>query len=618
MSKIRFIARLLLVMCSIALFQIITSEALVYLVVHPTFGDTVKLLTLPGPVVFLFLAAFTFLVYLYLRPVLRFLDEARSGRKPEEKFVRSVQDQVSTFPYFMAFLAYPFYMAGSSAATWIICRRLGWPMETVFYGFLGGLLCSLLATPVAIYGYTWQIQPVLSLSNQPEYGIEPARSAGRRIPVMIKLVVTVLSLVIACTGYAVIVGYKQNDAILANMKRMEQLLPESSRAGLVQKNLKTADPGIKSAEYYKSQVGNLSIFYISIMSFAVLVSLVLAIAAGMNVTRPLRTLIHAALQIREGNYGEPVRLISNDELSELGSAFNQMEEKIILQIRSMEKVVDGLKAGIDQIDETVNTIVSVSKQQSMGATSQASALQETSTISKEIARAAKDIEERAKVMDGVASSTLSSSQEGKQKLDRSREEFNAITEQMEAIQRAMAELEVRFRETYTIVALIKDMAEKTEILSLNASIEAAGAGLEGRRFMVVAEETRMLATKSAEAVRQIKDLVAVIQRATVESISVTEQGKSKVLAGGKTIESALESLKTISSFAESTFSAVKEITDSTAAQRRASEQLAGSVGEIYDVSKQVEKGAQEINSAVNALQGFAESLRKTVQQENDR
>jgi len=616
MSKTRFIARLVAVMCAIALFQVAASEALVYLVAQPTSSDTIKMLTIPGPVVFLLLAVFSVLVFIYLWPVLRFLDLLRKGGKLEEKFVSSVQDKALTFPYFMAILAYPFHMVGSALAAWIICRELGWPMEIVTYGFLSGLISSLLATPVSIYGFTWQMQPVLNLSNQSAFGIEPARSAGQKIPVMMKLMVTVLCLVIACTGFAVIVGYRQNKELLLNMKGMEQMLPEASRAELAQKAQKTAEPRIKSAQYFYSRFSSRPIFYILIMCVAVLISLVLSIAAGMDITRPLRVLTKAALQAREGGHGEPIKLISNDELSELGRAFNQMTATIARQLQSMEKVVDGLKSGIAKIDETVHTIVSVSKQQSAGATSQASALQQTTTISKEIAFTAKEIEERAKLMDGVASSTFSSSQEGKQKLERSQQEFNAITEQMDAIQKAMTELEVRFRETYTIVALIKDMAEKTEILSLNASIEAAGAGLEGRRFMVVAEETRLLATKSAEAVKQIKDLVAEIQQATVESISVTEQGKSKVLSGGKTIASALETLKAISSFAESTFSAVKEITTSTAQQTKASEQLAGSVGEIYDVSKQVEKGAQEINSAITALQGFAESLRKTVEQES--
>jgi len=616
MSKARFIARLVAVMCSIALFQIAASEALVYLVAQPTFDDAIKMMMIPGPVVFLLLSVFTVLVFIYIWPVLRFLDLLRLGGKFEEKFAASVQDKALTFPYFMAILAYPFHMLGGALAAWIICKKLGWPMEIVTYGFLGGLISSLLATPVAIYGFTWQMQPVLNLSNQGAFGIEPARSAGSKIPVMMKLMVTVLCLVIACTGFVVVVGYRQNKELLANMRAMEQVLPEAGRAQLVQKAQKTVEPEIKSAQYFYSRFSSRPIFYILIMFIAVLISLVLSIAAGMNITRPLRVLTRAALRVREGGYGEPIKLVSNDELSELGRAFNQMTATIARQLQSMEKVVDGLKSGIAKIDETVSTIVSVSKQQSAGATSQASALQQTSTISKEIAFTAKEIEERAKLMDGVASSTFSSSQEGKQKLERSQKEFNAITEQMDAIQKAMTELEVRFRETYIIVALIKDMAEKTEILSLNASIEAAGAGLEGRRFMVVAEETRLLATKSAEAVKQIKDLVAVIQQATVESISVTEQGKSKVLSGAKTIASALETLKAISSFAESTFSAVKEITASSGQQTKASEQLAGSVGEIYDVSKQVEKGAQEINAAITALQGFAESLRKTVEQES--
>jgi methyl-accepting chemotaxis protein len=616
MDKPRFMARLLSVMCLIALFQVVCSESLIYQVTHPTLADTVKLLTLPGPVVSVFLGIFALLVYIYLRPVLGFLGAVGRGDELEAKTIRSIQNRALNFPYFMAVLAYPFYMVGSPVATWIICSKLGWPTDLVYYGLLGGTICSLLATPLAVYGYAWQVQPVLDLTVRAGKG-DPARSAGQRIPVMLKLVMTVLCLVVGCTGYTLVVGYKQNDSLLANMARMEQLLPPEARSNLIREAPRTAAPGAKSSEFFGAGPGRSLVYHAAVIVTAALIALLLSMAAGMNITLPLRVLIRAAHRAREGDYKEPVRLVSNDELGELGQAFNQMTETITRQLHSMQAVVDSLKSGVQSIDDTVNTIVAVSRQQSAGATSQASALQQTSSISKEIASTAKEIEERAKLMDAAASSTFSSSQEGKQKLERSREEFHAITAQMDAIQRAMTELEVRFRETYTIVALIKDMAEKTEILSLNASIEAAGAGLEGRRFMVVAEETRLLATKSADAVKQIKDLVNVIQQATVESIQVTEQGKAKVVSGGRTIESALETLKAIASFAESTFSAVKEITGSTAQQTRASEQLAGSVGEIYEVSRRVEKGAQEISSSINSLKSFAESLRKTVAEGSD-
>jgi len=616
MSRLRFITRVVAIVCGIAVFQVSTMEFLVYQSVNPTLKDTVYMLTYPGPVVLVFLFVFLVLVYFYLRPVLRFLDKQARGEQQDDEFIRSLQDRSIFFPYFMAILAYPFYMVGGSLASWIVCRNLGWPMEMVAYGFLGGLISSFLSTPISIYGFSWVMRPVINLSCKAAKSIEPARSAGLKISVGMKLVITVLSLVLAITGYTVVVGYRRTQFLFQNMQKMEKLLPDSTRAQLANDVERTFDNRAKSASYFNSQLGNLLIFYITLMGLGVVISLILSIAAALEITSPIRVLKGAALQVRAGNYGEPIRLISNDELAGLGSAFNQMMVTIAGHIHSMERLVEKLKDGIHHIDETVNTIASVSGQQSGGAADQAMSLQQTSSIAKEIAYTAKQIEKRANMMNEFASATFNSSQDGKEKLERSQEEFVAISDQMDAISTAMGELEVRFREAYNIVALIKDMAEKTEILSLNASIEAASAGLEGKRFMVVAEETRNLSARSAEAVRQIKELVATIQKATVESMGVTEAGKAKVVAGGKTIESALVSLKTISSFAESTLAAVNEITVSTAEQTKASEQLAGSVSEIYNVSKNVEKGAKEIDSAITSLKGVAESLRKTIQEKD--
>ncbi len=112
--------------------------------------------------------------------------------------------------------------------------------------------------------------------------------------------------------------------------------------------------------------------------------------------------------------------------------------------------------------------------------------------------------------------------------------------------------------------------------------------------------------------KQIKDLVSIIQQATIDSADVTRAGRDKVHAGGRTVEEALIALKTISAFAESTLVSAKDITQSTSAQSYSSEQLARSVTEISAVAKQIEQGSKEINSAITGLRQFAESLRSTV------
>ena len=614
MTRARFTARLALVMAGITLFQVITAEVVLYQVMHPAAGDTLQMLISPAQVIVLFLAVFSLCVYLYARPVFRFLKEAvEEGKKLDDRQIQSLQDRAMTFPYLLAALNFPFWMSGGAIATWILCRDLGWPVQTILYGFFGGLISSLVAAPTAVYGYSWVMRPVVELSAKLAAHLPPARAAGVRISVAAKLVVTVTTLVLAGSGYTVVLVYKQTNDILANMQKVERLLTPEAKSALVNKVERTVDSRVKSSGYFTDQIGNLLLFYITIMAAAVLISLVLAFAAAMDISLPLRVLKRAALMVREGKYQEPIRLVSNDELSALAAAFNEMMGTISRQVGSMEQVVAGLRTGIHQVDATVGTIASVSRQQMHGAAEQASALQETSAIAKQIAYTAREIEERARLMDKVAESTLGSSQEGRRQLERSEQEFEAISGQMEAIRASMSRLEARFRETYKIVALIKDMAEKTEILSLNASIEAAGAGLESGRFTAVAEETSNLSSKSSEAVKQIKNLVEAIQQATMESMKVTEQGKAKVAESGKTIESALAILRSIAGFAESTFATVREITSATSQQSRASEELAGSVSRIYELSREVEKGAGQINSAVESLQRFAQSLRRTVQ-----
>jgi methyl-accepting chemotaxis protein len=186
-------------------------------------------------------------------------------------------------------------------------------------------------------------------------------------------------------------------------------------------------------------------------------------------------------------------------------------------------------------------------------------------------------------------------------------------EQVAAILAAMRELEDRFQAIYKMVAMTGEIAEQTELLALNAALEAAGAGLAGQRFMVVADATKRLANRAAEASREIRELVQTIQQATMKTIRIAEGGQDKVAAGGGVMAEAMEAIRSISALADSTSRAVGEITLSTRQQTTGAEQLAGSVAEVHEVARKVEAGAKEIQAAITELQSFAETLRATVE-----
>ena len=614
LSPRRFFFRVVGVGALLALFQILGMELLIFYLTTPTLPEIWKMATIPGPVVNGLLAAFFVCVYLYLRPLLRFLGKLRRGEEPEADEARRVQDRSVNFPYVLAVLAYPFYMIGGPLGTWLVGRQLGWPTELPIYGFFGGAISVSLTAPLAVYAYHWVAEPVTRLAAQAAPELPAARPAGRRLSASLKLIVSVLCLVGAWTAYTGLVGYHQNQALLENLKKVEAMLPADARATLVDEAAHRRDPAPRSSRYFQERLGNLKVFYLSLLLAALSMALLLAIAAAKEITQPIALLHHAAERVRQGRYGDAVRLIGNDELAELGAALNRMMDTIVGQFQAMAAVVERLRGGILQIEETVRTVHQVSDEQATGATQQAGAVQEASSIAAEIVASARQIENRGRTVDEIAGQTLSACREGSEKLGLAQTGFAAITEQVEAIRGAMRELEHRFREIYQVVELMEEVAEQTELLALNAALEAAGAGEAGRRFMVVAEATQRLAVRAGESTRQIRGLVERIQQATVQTTRLAEGGREKVAGGGEMIAAAAAALQAISGLAESTSASVSEISLSAKQQRTGSEQLAAAVVEVHEVAKKVEAGAKQVQAAVAELAGFAETLRATVEE----
>ena len=613
MSPSRFILRMVAMGAVLAVFQIAGMELLVFYITKPTGPQLFQMLNIPGPMSAGLLVLFFGCAYLYLRPVLAFLNRVKTGIPFSDEEAILVQDRSATFPYFMALLAFPFYVIGGPLGSWMISRKLGWPSDMVLYGFFGGTISVILTTPISVYGYHWVIEPVLRLTEAAAPGLAPARQAGFKLTARTKLTLTVIALVGAWTAYAVIVGYSQTRELLENQKQIEQLLSPEARATLQDRLEHYGAPGVLSSRYFQSRLGGMGVLFLSLLVFACATALLIAAAAAKEITQPLRLLQTAAERVRQGRYEEPVRLLSNDELAELGATLNRMMDTILGQIRAREAVIGSLRGGVERLEETVPTILAVSAQQAGGATEQAGAVQQVSNIAEEIVATARQIAGRAKTVEEIAAATFSACRDGEQQLTRAQTGFNAIIAQVEAIRRAMHELEDQFRAIFQIVALIAEIAEQTELLALNASLEAAGAGPAGRRFMVVAEATQRLAGRAGQAAGQIRDLVEHIQRATVETTRLAEGGQDKVSAGDTLIGEAVSAIQKISSLAESTTRAVAEISLSTEQQTKGSQQLAGSIREIQSVAQQVEAGAKAIAAAIADLQSFADTMRATLQ-----
>ena len=354
-------------------------------------------------------------------------------------------------------------------------------------------------------------------------------------------------------------------------------------------------------------------------------ALMLAIASATillvvsRAVRPLLKLTEAAHRITGGNLEETIPVESNDEIGALAEAFNVMTTVIVRDLKEeigrSGRLIASVKEAVIQLSSAANEMMAISAQQASGSTQQASAVQEVTTTSEEIAITAKMITANSRSVEAVAEDTTRNCNSGRGDVTNAIEGMGQVRSQVESIAKSMLELGNNSQKIGGIVEIIDEISDQTNLLALNAAIEAAGAGEAGKRFAIVAQEVKRLADRTVEATRQIKGLIGEIQRATNNTIMVTEEGTKAVDSASCLVDKVQLSFASIMGTAQETSRTAKEITLSTQQQTSACEQMAETMSEVRDVAQQVALSANETERAIAEILELAERLREITEEE---
>ena len=353
--------------------------------------------------------------------------------------------------------------------------------------------------------------------------------------------------------------------------------------------------------------------------------LVLLFAAGTcmlvvsRMMRPLKDLTRAAERITAGSLDEQIKVESNDEVGQLASAFNNMTQGIVKnlqgEIDKSNRMVVSVKEAIQQLSTSANELMAISTQQAAGSTEQATAVQQATTTSEEIAATAKQVSDNAGRVETLADNAAASSSEGQSAVANAVEGMARLKDQVQSIAEAMLDLGENSQKIGGIIDIIDEISDQTNLLSLNAAIEAAGAGEAGKRFSIVANEVRRLADRTADATNQVKVLIVQIQQATNGTIMLTEEGTKGVDAASGLVANISEALEKISLAVAETTNAASEIKLMTQQQTTASEQMTETIVEVRDVAIQVATSSQETTQSISELTGLAERLQDLVEED---
>jgi methyl-accepting chemotaxis protein len=297
--------------------------------------------------------------------------------------------------------------------------------------------------------------------------------------------------------------------------------------------------------------------------------------------------------------------VTTEVTGAIADSFNYM-------IAELRRIIQSVQATTQEVTSSATEIRSTTEHLSQGSEAQAYQIIETSKAVKEMADSITQVSENAVQSASVSQQALDNARRGAKAVQDTILGMNRIRDQVQETAKRIKRLGESSQEIGEIVQLIEDIADRTSILALNASIQAAMAGEAGRGFAVVAEEVERLAERSTDATKQIAMLIKTTQTETTEAVAAMEATTHDVVTGSQLADQAGQALGEIENVSNNLAELIQSISMASKQQARGSENLARSMTEISDVTQQTAAGTRQAAVAINELATLADQLRTSV------
>ena len=287
-------------------------------------------------------------------------------------------------------------------------------------------------------------------------------------------------------------------------------------------------------------------------------------------------------------------------------------DSVNFTVEELAKLVGRINDTAEQVSTAAAGAQITSTQLLAAADYQSREIKQTSASVLNTARAMNKMTASANQSAQVAKQSLDAAGKGAQAVHDAISGMNEIRDQIQETSKRIKRLGESSQEIGEIVDLIADITEQTNVLALNAAIQAASAGEAGRGFSVVAEEVQRLAQRSAEATKQIGAIVKIIQTDTHDAVGAMERSTQGVVEGARLSDAAGRALAEIEEVSKKLAALIAEIVTTTNAQARSATAAAGSMGDILRITQQASEGTQRTANAIAQLSGLAAALKESV------
>jgi len=339
---------------------------------------------------------------------------------------------------------------------------------------------------------------------------------------------------------------------------------------------------VEQAKNEYDRVSLLTNFIYALSIGAVIAGLALSVLIGLLIARSVShgvtVLGQAAARLAKGDLTARAELNSKDELGDVANAFNQMAGNFASLIGELHQSADQVAGAAATLSNTSDRVSDVSKAQVENAGSAANSIEDLNAAVKEIAQRADSAvtaADEANVMSDHGQRVVAGAVQGIQQVASTVSEAAAL----------IAALGQRSKEIGQIIQVIKDIAEQTNLLALNAAIEAARAGEQGRGFAVVADEVRNLAGRTAGATAEISNMIKTIQTETGSAVAAMENGTQQMEGGVDQANQAMQALQQINGSVKRVVEMIQGIAAATRSQSQATDTITIRVEKISEMAK---------------------------------
>ncbi len=341
---------------------------------------------------------------------------------------------------------------------------------------------------------------------------------------------------------------------------------------------------------------------------ALLISIVMIILLNRTIAKPLTGITEIASLIALGDLKVEVNADDRkDEVGLLNLAFYKMVEKLRISIKDIIE-------GVNLLGSSASEILAATTQVASGSAETATAISETTTTVEEVRQAAQLSSQKASRVSESAQQVAQVTQAGQKAVDETVSGMHEIQNQMESVANTIVRLSEQSQQIGGIIASVTDVANQSNLLAVNASIEAAKAGEQGKGFAVVAQEIKSLALQSKQATMQVRDILSDIQKATSAAVMATEQTSKAVDNGVKQSTQAGEAIRQLAESSSKAMETATQIVASSQQQVVGMDQIGLAMNNINQAGtenaasmKQTEKAAKDIN-------GLGIKLKQLVEQ----